>query len=197
MANYTEDRAFTNHIHNKVALPVIYKPLAWQQLQLDAATAEKIDVQKGIDYVFKDANGTIKTVQERFREQKYERYTDFTIRYRRDNNKHADRRESEYFKMQARYFTYGITNCLKTNQLACTDFVKYAVIDLEQVYQKIDHGFITITNNGKKGCSLEDGKISCPVLFNKDGSSSFFPIEIAFLVKLWGEELIVAQKGFY
>ena len=40
----------------------------------------------GIDYVFRNGN-TIMSVQERFREEKYKDFSDFTIRYRRDDNK--------------------------------------------------------------------------------------------------------------
>ena len=35
MANYISDRAFTDHIHNNVAIPVIYNPINWAQVNLD------------------------------------------------------------------------------------------------------------------------------------------------------------------
>ncbi len=197
MALYSEDRAFTDFVHANLALPKIYKGLGWNQVDLDHNFAQEIDMQKGIDYIFKDVSGALKTVQERFRESKYQRYSDFTIRYRRDNNIHSSRRESEYYKMEADFFTYGITNCLKTDASQCTDFIKYAVIDMRKVYEKLDSGQILIRDNGKNVCSIEDNRIICPVKYNGDGSSSFFPIEISFLVKLWGAELIVDQKGFF
>jgi hypothetical protein len=34
------------------------------------------------------------------------------------------------------------------------------------------------------------------VKYNKDGSSSFFPIDISYLTQLWGESVLLAQKGF-
>ncbi len=197
MSAYTSDRAFTDYIHRHLALDLIYTPILWTQVDLDAAYAEKIDMQQGIDYIFRDKNGKLKTVQERFREVKYQRYSDFTIRYRRDGNKHQDRQQSEYYKMKADYFTYGITNCYKSAALdRCTDFVKYAIIDLKKVYEKIDAGEIIIRDNGKIFCTLEDRKIICPIKYNHDGSSSFFPIEIGFLVQIWGKEIILSQKGF-
>jgi len=198
MANYISDRAFTNYIHNNVAIPKIYNPINWEKHNIDPDELERLDINEGIDYVFKDNQGNIKTIQERFRESKYQRYTDFTIRYRRDNNTHAARVESEYYKMNAKYFTYGITNCLKTGDLgSCTDFLKYAIIDLEKVYAKIDEGSIVIRDNGRNFCRIIEGnKIECPVKYNRDGSSSFFPIDIAQLVQLWGTEMVIAQKGF-
>jgi len=196
MAYYIKDRAFTDYIHRNLALSIIYTPINWTQVDLDNDYAEEIDMQQGIDYIFRDENGNLKTVQERFREVKYQKYSDFTIRYRRDGNIHQDRHQSEYYKMKADYFTYGITNCYKTNLDRCTDFIKYAIIDLKKVYEKIDTGDIIIKDNGNNTCTLENNKIICPVKYNRDGSSSFFPIEISFLVQFWGEEIIVLQKGF-
>ena len=196
MSNYLSDRAFTDYIHRNLALPIIYEPLKWTQINLDEALAKKIDIQKGIDYVFRNEKGVIKTVQERFREVKYQRYSDFTIRYRRDGNIHQDRRKSEYYKMKAAYFTYGITNCYKKEMNKCSDFVKFAVIDLKKVYEKIDAGQIIIRDNRHNTCTIENNRIICPIKYNSDGSSSFFPVEISFLLKLWGKEIIIAQKGF-
>ena len=196
MANYITDRAFTDYIHRNLALSKIYSILNWRQLNLDNSFAQKIDMQKGIDYIFRDINGNIKTVQERFREVKYQNYSDFTIRYRRDGNIYKSRHKSEYYKIRANYFTYGITNCYKTNLASCTDFIKFAVIDLKKVYEKIDSGDIIIEDNRQNSCIIKSNKIVCPIKYNRDGSSSFFPIEISYLVRLWGEEIIVLQKGF-
>ncbi len=195
MANYSNDKAFTDYVHNNIALSKIYQPINWLPFKLDEQKAKEIDMFKGIDYVF-TCNGNYKTVQERFRESKYQQYTDFTIRYRRDGNMNAERRESEYYKMKADYFVYGITNCLKENITQCKDFIKYAIIDLKTVYAKIDNGDIIIKDNRQNKCSLNGSVIECPVKYNIDGSSSFFPIEISMLVKLWGNQIIVAQKGF-
>ena len=198
MANYISDRAFTNYIHRNVAIPKIYNTIGWVKYNIDPKELEQLDINKGIDYLFKDNNGNIKTVQERFRESKYQKYTDFTIRYRRDGNIHSNRIQSEYYKMKASFFTYGITNCLKTdNLISCTDFIKFAIIDLEKVYAKIDEGKIIIRDNNKSFCKIINGNtIVCPIKYNRDGSSSFFPIDIYQLVQLWGKEMIIAQKGF-
>lgn len=196
MSSYIDDRSYTNHIHHNLAIPKIYNKINWKKVDLEQSYAKTIDMQQGIDYIFTDNSGNLKTIQERFRESKYQKYSDFTIRYRRDNNMVSSRRESEYYKMRADYFTYGITNCLKTDISQCTDFIKFAVIDLKKVYEKIDIGLIVIKNTGKHTCEKVNGKIICPIKFNHDGSSSFFPIEIAFLIELWGKDMILIQKGF-
>ena len=149
------------------------------------------------DYVFIDEGGNLHTVQERFRESQYAIYSDFTIRYRRDQNSHAERVQSEYYKMEADYFTYGITNCSKDNITLCTQFQKVAIIDLNKVYEKIDSGEIIIRDNGRNTCRIiNSNTIECPVKYNRDGSSSFFPIEIQFLIQLWGEEMVIYNSGF-
>ncbi|MFC6267036.1 hypothetical protein [Frigoriflavimonas asaccharolytica] len=199
MAKYTDDRSFTDFVHKNIAVSKIYNEIGWVQEVLEEKYAEKIDRENGIDYIFKK-DGIIKTVQERFRERKFQKYSDFTIRYRRDGNIHEARRESEYYKMKAAFFTYGITNCLKTDIAECTDFIKYAIIDMEKVYSKIDSGEIRIKDNGANFCKviIENNQkiIECPVKFNKDQSSSFFPIEISYLIDLFGENIVIAQKGF-
>ena len=198
--DYSSDRRFTDYVHKNVAIPKVYDLIGWKEHDIDPDELEYLDVNKGIDYVFKSSDGTIKTVQERFREKMYVNYSDFTIRYRRDENFHRERVRSEYYKMAADYFTYGITNGVKSNPVTATDFLKVAIIDLRKVYQKIDDGFIVIRRNNRKVCQIitENGvrKIECPVLYNRDGSSSFFPIEIRFLIQLWGEDMVVFNKGF-
>ena len=196
MSAYSRDRRFTDYIHKTVAIPQIYTPLNWKQVPLDEVVAEHIDIENGLDYLFRH-KGVIKTVQERFRDRKYQQYTDFTIRLRRDQNKHENRKKSEYYKMKASYFTYGITNYHKDDFSKCTDFLKYAVINMVKVYEKIDNNEIIIRDNGKNTCRLIEEKIiEYPVKYNRDGSSSFFPIDISLLVKLWGGDMVIAQKGF-
>ena len=196
MSKYINDRAFTDFVHKHLATPLIYKPIQWTEVQLKIDDAKYIDMMKGIDYVFKSKN-EIKTVQERFRDEKYKGFTDFTIRYRRDENRVKNRHESEYYKIKAHYFTYGIINNSKNEVNKSTTFIKYAIIDLKKVYEKLDSKAIFISDNGKNKCRIvEDERLECPVKYNTDGSSSFFPIDISYLVKLWGKDMVIAQKGF-
>ncbi len=196
MSKYKNDRAFTDYVHKNLARPLIYKTLQWTEVQLRKDYANYLDMMDGIDYVFRNGDNIL-SVQERFREEKYKDFSDFTIRYRRDKNKVEERHESEYYKMKAHYFTYGIIDSSKNDVKNASGFVKYAIIDLKKVYEKLDSNAIFISDNKKNKCEIVDGnRIECPVKYNKDGSSSFFPIDISYLVKLWGEEMIVTQKGF-
>lgn len=129
MGTYAWDRKFTNYIHENLAIPIIYQPLEWKKLPIHKYCLDEIDLVHGIDYVFKDVNGNIKTVQERFRDSKYQHYSDFTIRFKREKNIDATRILSEYFKIKAHYFTYGITNGYKKNLSSSTDFLKFVILD--------------------------------------------------------------------
>jgi hypothetical protein len=192
MTYYQDDRLFTNNVHTQLAIEKIYDRLWWREVSINPDTLQRIDIHHGIDYVFqKDREA--KTVQERFRYSEYSNYTDFTIRYRRDNNPRQARHESEYYKMKADYFVYGIVNQSKhVSGFQASDFIKYAVVNLKKIYEKIESWDIEIRSTlpGHK-CILQDRKIICPVNHNRDGSSSFFPIEIKFLLYLWKEEEIV------
>jgi len=196
MSKYKKDRAFTDYVHSNLAVPLAYNPLGWTEVELRKDYAKYIDMMDGIDYVFRK-DDSIFSVQERFREANYKDFTDFTIRYRRDENKIKDRHESEYYKMKAHYFTYGIIDSSKNEVTRASGFIKYAIIDLKKVYDKLDTKAIFISDNKKNKCEIVEGnRIECPVKYNTDGSSSFFPIDISYLVKLWGDEMIISQKGF-
>jgi len=196
MSKYSADRAFTDDVHIRLAVPLIYNPIQWWEVNLDQYVSSAIDIEQGIDYIFR-YDGALKSVQERFREAKYARYADFTIRYRRDTNKHEDRKASEFYKMKAQFFTYGITNGEKAVPSSSNDFLKYAIIDLEKVYNKLATQEITIKDSGANYCKIiGNNTLECPIKYNADGSSSFFPIDIAAIIKLWGKEMIITQKGF-
>lgn len=196
MAKYSDDRAFTDYVHENLAIPLIYNSLNWKEVRLRQDYAKYIDMMNGIDYVFRK-DDHILTVQERFREKQYQSFNDFTIRYRRDSNRVVERHESEYYKMKAHYFTYGILDSSKETVNKDSTFIKYAIIDLKKVYQKIDTKKIVIVDNHEnKSKIVDDEYIECPIKYNLDGSSSFFPIDISYLVKLWGDEMLIAQKGF-
>ncbi|MBP5366257.1 MAG: hypothetical protein J6Y82_10115 [Bacteroidales bacterium] len=195
MALYIDDRRFTDFIHSHLAVPTVYSQIGWTQQNVDNQLLQYADINHAIDYVF-DCNGRRITVQERFRDIKYQKYNDFTIRYRRDLNPNAGRVKSEYYKMAADYFTYGITDCAKEQMESCREFVKVAIIDMHKVYEKIDAGKIYVVDNRLNFSRIMGDCIECPIKYNRDGSSSFFPIDIRFLVQLWGNEMVIFNKGF-
>lgn len=196
---YLSDREFSDFVHSSLAVPLIYERLNWKPQNLNGVMAENVDINNAVDrFLVNLNNNTIVTVQERFRDSNYRNFNDFTIRFEREFNQHDDRKLSEFYKLQADYFVYGIINHQKIRKEEATDFIKYAVIDLKVLRALFDSQRIIVDRNlSSYLCVERDGKMVCPVLQNKDRSSSFFPIDIRLLKKLFGSEnIIVASKGF-
>ena len=197
---YNEDREFTDYIHDNLAIPLIYSPLNWKVQKISSQRlTENADIFTAIDaFLINITKERIITVQERFRECKYVKYNDFTIRYKRDFNKHEERKLSEFFKLDADYFVYGIVDTYKYQKEKATKFLKYAVIDIKILKSLFDTNQIII-DESIKGlfCVLKNNKIYCPVNFNRDNSSSFIPIDIRLLKKLFGNSGVILQsEGF-
>jgi hypothetical protein len=199
MSKYRSDRNFTDYVHAHLAVPLIYKPLNWTiDEDISASRLQKIDMQKGIDYVLKDETGKQVYVQERFRESKYKSYNDTTLRYERKENSIPDRQKSEFNKIKADYLVYGIVNGDKKqstrNQLS--DFYKYVVLDLHFIREKFKMKKVQIVPSQKRKCWTTGDVLCCPENFNHDGSSSFIPLDIPIIQQLWGSAPILASKGY-
>ena len=196
---YNFDRNFTNFVHDNLAINQIYRPIGWLPQTLNTKMTTNVDMNNGVDYFLIDTNSNrIVTVQERFREVKYKNYNDFTIRFEREYNPHEERRLSEYYKLNAYYFVYGIIDADKFNVSENSQFLKYAIIDLNILKEIMDEGLIVINRELKSlTCKIINGVINCPVNYNRDGSSSFFPIDIKMLADLFPNSgVIVCKKGF-
>lgn len=196
---YVSDREFTNYVHNNLAIKQIYDLLGWKNQEMNPVVSENVDIFNGVDVFLIDTiNQKIITVQERFREFKYHIYNDFTIRYEREFNEHEDRKKSEFFKLNADYFVYGIIDETKFSKEMAKEFVKFAVIDIKVLKQLFDEGLIEIDKalNSIK-CVEKNGKIVCPVNYNRDRSSSFIPIDISMLIDLFpSKKVVILKKGF-
>lgn len=196
---YASDREFTDWVHNNLAVKIIYPEMKWEVQELNSRLGRNIDMKNAVDYMAisqRDGSLKIVTVQERFREKKYVNYSDFTIRYMRPENKHDDRRLSEFFKLDADYFIYGIIDSEKNNREAARGFIKYAVINLEVLRDLIDKGTVVIdTDLKEKKCKMQDNVMHCPVIQNKDSSSTFVPFDIRILDQI-APNVIECQKGF-
>lgn len=190
---YGFDREFTNTVHSKLAIPIIYKTLGWTETE--CSNIEYLDINKGIDYIMSSDN-VAHSVQERFRESKYKEYNDFTIRLTRDYNQHKERQHSEFFKIEADYFIYGIINTSKYEVSKATDFIKYAVIDMKEFQKQYNVGRIKVDSTNRGKSKIENNIIVAGYNKNIDYSSEFVAFDIAQLLELFGQQMVVLQKGF-
>ena len=196
---YHQDRGFTDYVHSQLAEPLIYDPLGWASVPMDAEELERMDMHEGVDYVMYDQNRDVVGVQERFRGAEYAKYNDATLRFRRDGNPHRNRVRSEFYKIRAKYLVYGITNGSKhkNKRETLTDFIKWVVLDLDFLRKKFKEGAIAIDRSRKwKTCRRDGDRLLCPEMFNPDRSSSFLPFDVPLLSELWGREPIFSEKGF-
>jgi hypothetical protein len=200
MATYFHDRQFTNRVHQQLALPGIYAPLGWQPHHIGEEALKQADMHQGIDYFFRTREGKIVSVQERFRESKYQRYQDCTLRFRRDKHSDPSRHASEFYKIKAGYLVYGIVNGCKdpaSNQQP-TQFLKFAVIDLTVFWKQWEQGKVVIGNQGAHFSSIRDGKLHVAVKENHDDSSSFLAMDVRQLHQLFGQEgIVLMQSGYF
>jgi hypothetical protein len=196
--SYRLDRTFTDFIHQQVALPQVYRPLGWEPFRLSNPEKEELDIRHGIDRVFNHSDGTLVTVQERFRTARYANYQDVTFRYRRDQHTSAERRYSEFYKIQADYLLYGIldSNSKDPNQLANATFQKVALIHLPPLWRKLETGAAIIDETASGRCRWDGEKLVIPVNHNRDGSSSFIAWDIPLIAQHWSRQIIHYQRGF-
>lgn len=200
MAFYKDDRSFTNYVHEKLALPIIYKKLGWSQKQIDAALLEYIDINEGVDYVFTGKQGEEIKSQERFRDEYYKKYNDCTLRFRRDNNPDKTRHKSEFYKIKADYLVYGITNGSKfpEKRHTLTGIIKFVVVDLKVLFNKIENGLIIPKRNIGLNSYKKNNTLIAPIIDNKDGSSSFVAFDVKLLNQLFGSDhIILFQEGYF
>lgn len=199
MKKFDKDFIFTKKVHDKLAKKIIYEKLNWQIQELNINIAKSLDVNNAVDRFAYDKNSKkIITIQERFREKKYFNYSDFTIRYKREKNNNTDRVNSEFFKLDCDYFVYGIIDESKENVDNSKKFLKFVVIDVFELKNlfKINRIVINDKSNSKK-CIFVNNVLTCPVIYNKDDSSSFVPIDVFELINnFFDSKVILKQEGF-
>lgn len=206
MSNYKDDRTFTDYVHTHLSVPIIYSRMNWESVDDISTYTDQRDKKDGVDYQAIDNLGLKVTIQERFRDESVKNYNDFTIRYTREFSLRPGEQKSEWFKIDASYLIYGITNGKKIADArhTLTDFVKYVVVDLNEVKNLFRLGVIRIPDNftNFSQIKMEDDK---PVLYtakirNTDYSSEFITIDPMLLIEVIGDSInrvVLDQKGFY
>lgn len=204
--DYAKDRAFTDFVHEQLAVPIIYSKLGWNPVSVETEFHNQRDMQDGVDYQAVDALGFKVTIQERFRDAWYNKYNDFTIRYTREHSSLVSERKSEFFKIDAAYFIYGITNGKKflDQRHTLTDLNKYIVYDVNLLKNLFRDGKIRVPENYvyESQVKVINGEkvLYTGLTRNKDDSSEFISIDPNKLKDVIGDQissLVLLQKGYY
>ncbi len=195
--SYQADRAFTEYVHQHLALPQVYQRLGWSPFRLTPSETEQLDRDHGIDRIFYTAEGHLVSVQERFRAGTYAtKFNDITLRYRRDHNRHATRQRSEFFKIRADYLLYGMVDGVKEGVPSVRTFQKVVLLNIPKLLDKLVLGEMAIREEQSGKSYWEDDKMIVPVNHNRDRSSSFVVFDVPIIHQHWPGEIIVRQHGF-
>lgn len=195
--NYSVRREFTDKVHEVMATKV-YNYLNWD-LDIDSRGNEykkEADMNDGIDY-FVNINGFHRTVQERFRRASSARdYKDITLRYQYPGN--TTQVNSEWFRITADYFLYGVVPVERTSDVTQNKkFSKLVVIDLRVFTRLVDDGKIAIGDN--RTSSILNGILYGGLNFNKvrpgDNQSTFVAFDVMHLYDL-DPDLVVVESGY-
>lgn len=189
---YRDDRSFTDNVHNKIAVPMIYSKLGWHD-SYSAPVYE--DNNFAVDYHAFDINNREIIIQERFRRSdRANNFTDFTLRYQRP----SDRQHfSEFFKMlqtvttftQYPYFmVYGVVTYEHK-------LLRFAVIDLVEFFEAIENHDIIVGARKSIFSKVEDHIFFSGLGFNKDYSSSFVSFDVPLLKEMF-PSMIILSEGF-
>ena len=193
---YKTDRAYTDSIHDRLAVKIVYPKMGWTPKTIDKELASVKDSDYSIDYYATDKNDKDIVIQERFRRASKFGFNDLTLRYERENNPEEIEQKSEFFKMKGKikrfpepfYMVYGIQNAEGTG------FLQYAVIDLRAFFKHYADGTIKV-NTSRKYSYYSGGVLYCGHNKNKDNSSSFICVDIALLSEIFSD-VVVYQEGF-
>lgn len=211
MKGYKQDREFTDKNH-KLAEYEIYAKYGIEILHPitpeEKEDAEKADIYEAIDYIgYIEKSGIPFAIQERTREAKYGKFNDVTIRFERPQNTHEDRKQSEFYKLDA-YFQknpdtpfllmYAVRGEDKENEVIEKDttFSKYAFLDLRKLYNHIKKEEIVVADWVDTPSSyVHDGIMYAPIIDNNDPSSNFIPFDVGQLVEYF-PDVVLEQQGF-
>ncbi|MDN6166289.1 MAG: hypothetical protein L0L22_06215 [Staphylococcus equorum] len=196
--NYDNRRMFSDAVHVNIADKVYQYLGRLIDDSRDDDYHEKADLIDGIDY-YVLVNGHHRTVQERFRTSKNCNYNDITLRYQYPENK-DDRSKSEWFKLTADYFMYGVIN-QNTNDSRkikpSAKFLKLVVIDLRVFSRLVDNEKIIV--GSEKFSKIIDGKLVGGLNSNvsrvHDNRSIFAVFDVKHLYQT-NEDLIIVEKGY-
>lgn len=207
---YKDDREWTDKAH-ELAVKEIYRKVGWWCID-DIWHKEHLneeDQKAGIDHIglckeedswFMDV-GYRKNVyiQERFRKADKNSFNDFTLRYKRDNSKSDNQKDSEYYKLEkvlcdpSNERDYRM--CYGTLNEKEDGFLKFAILDLNKLYEHIEKGDIVVGENDSYFSKVVGNKMFAGYGENKDGSSSFVSFDIRLLGKVF-DDVVLYQEGF-
>lgn len=210
---YSLDRKETDSRHSYSAVKQLYamNGLTRELSKQEAGkifegniSAERLDVDYGVDYVFEDRVGNLRFIQERLRPAgKYSVYNDITIRYARVKNSTEFEKIKKFIaQFSDKTLKYASENSHTQNPVPSiwlsyafindsTKMIqKHVFVNLRVLYELIKEGKIVPTEPGGYYYDLKHGYFDktdqifyAPIIVDRDGSASMLALNIPMLYK--------------
>lgn len=191
------EKVYANVVVKKI-LPMLELENINPNSDLEKYLAASADGKMAIDHFVKDKEGTLVTVQSRFRAPRYGKYNDFTIRYDKPSSKSytGETVKCEFNHFNADTMFYGICDYdLLEDADKVTRLNKWVFVNVVKFRELCKNDKIVPIPEGGK-CRIEDGKLLCPLQKNTGEKDTRF---VAVDVKLANElfpDLLILQKGY-
>lgn len=190
-------------VYKNVAIPKVLHQLELENIdpetQLELFLAKRADGKMAIDHFCKDKEGTICSIQTRFRAPVYEKYGDFTIRYDKPSATAYTGGQvlCEYHHFNADLMLYGICNeDLNKDASSVTDLIKWVLVNVAEFRKLCKEGKIIQKENIGYKCQRDGDKLICPILSNAGNKDTRFTSVDVKLANEMFDKLIIAQKNF-
>ena len=191
-------------VYANVAIPKVLKALEFENVtpttEMERFLALRADGKMAIDHFIKDKEGTMASLQTRFRAPRYGKFGDFTIRYDKPSAQAytGGSVNCEYHHFNADTMLYGICNTdLNEDPTKVTDLDKWVFVNVVEFRRLCKAG--KIVQKEEKGfyrCKEENGKLICPINSNAgDADTRFTTVDVKLANKMF-PSLILAQKGY-
>lgn len=190
-------------VYRNVAIPKVLKTLGLENLdptsELEVFLAKRADGKMAIDHFVKDSEGTVASVQTRFRAPKYGAFGDFTIRYDKPSATAytGGSVKCEYHHFNADLMLYGICNDdLNKDATKVTDLDKWVLVNVNEFRNLCKNGKIIQKEGAGYKSYVKNGVMICPINANVgDADTRFTTVDVKKANEMF-PKLIIAQKGF-
>ena len=190
-------------VYKNVAIPKVLKNLELTNVdptsEMEIFLAKRADGKMAIDHFVSDNEGTMASIQTRFRAPTYGKYGDFTIRYDKPSAAAYTGGSvlCEYHHFNADLMLYGICNeDLNKDPESVTDLNKWVLVNVAEFRRLCKIGKIIQKENYGLKCKKDGDRLVCPVISNAgDKDTRFTSVDIKIANEMF-PKLIMAQKGF-
>lgn len=190
-------------VYANVAIPKVLNVLGFENVnpetEMEKFLAKRADGKMAIDHFIRDKEGTMASIQTRFRGPKYKSFGDFTIRYDKPSSSAYTGGSvlCEYHHFNSDLMLYGICNeDLMKDATKVTDLDKWVLVNIVEFRKLCKEGKIIQKEEAGYKCKKDGEILICPVISNAGSKDTRFTSVDVKLANEMFPKLILAQKNF-